>query len=217
MKKITGYYVEEVTKTGAPFTVSYQIGNNAATSTCTPVTSGTVTIINTDSTGSVQVSKKFSGVASLPDTFKITAAWADGTADGASVELTTTGTLPTVDGLTITRTGTGAQNAPHIWTIDGLPIGTEVTFTESGYTVNGYNCAVTVNGTANAENSGNATVSGAASLPETAKVAFVNTYEAGVELPSTGGSGTLPYTLAGLTLLLGASLWLMLRRKKETT
>lgn len=37
----------------------------------------------------------------------------------------------------------------------------------------------------------------------------------GVELPSTGGMGTLPYTLTGLTLLLGASLWLLLRRRRE--
>ena len=32
----------------------------------------------------------------------------------------------------------------------------------------------------------------------------MNTYTAGVELPATGGTGTLPYTLTGLTLLLGA-------------
>ena len=37
----------------------------------------------------------------------------------------------------------------------------------------------------------------------------------GVELPSTGGTGTLPYPLTGLTLLLGASLWLLLRRRRE--
>ena len=37
----------------------------------------------------------------------------------------------------------------------------------------------------------------------------------GTELPATGGTGTLPYTLSGLTLLLGAALWLFLRRKRE--
>lgn len=44
---------------------------------------------------------------------------------------------------------------------------------------------------------------------------FTNTYQAGVELPATGGSGILPYTLTGLTLLLGAALFLFLRRKRE--
>ena len=39
----------------------------------------------------------------------------------------------------------------------------------------------------------------------------------GAALPSTGGPGTLLYTATGLTLLLGASLWLFLRRKKQTT
>ena len=37
----------------------------------------------------------------------------------------------------------------------------------------------------------------------------------GTELPSTGGPGILPYTLTGLTLLLGAALWLLLRRRRE--
>lgn len=37
----------------------------------------------------------------------------------------------------------------------------------------------------------------------------------GVELPSTGGPGTAVYTAAGLSLLLGAALFLLLRRRRE--
>ena len=37
----------------------------------------------------------------------------------------------------------------------------------------------------------------------------------GVELPATGGPGTLVYTVTGLTLTVGAALWLILRRKRE--
>ena len=37
----------------------------------------------------------------------------------------------------------------------------------------------------------------------------------GIQLPSTGGPGTVIYTAAGLSLILGASLWLMFRRRKE--
>ena len=46
-------------------------------------------------------------------------------------------------------------------------------------------------------------------------ITIINTETAGVTLPSTGGPGTVLYTAAGLSLLLGASLWLMLRRRKE--
>ncbi len=37
----------------------------------------------------------------------------------------------------------------------------------------------------------------------------------GIVLPATGGSGTLPYYLTGLTLTLGAALWLIFRRKRR--
>ena len=74
-------------------------------------------------------------------------------------------------------------------------------------------CTVSENGEpATADISGTAT---AAVTPGT--VAITNEYVAGAELPSTGGPGTLLYTATGLTLLLGASLWLLLRRKKQTT
>ncbi len=37
----------------------------------------------------------------------------------------------------------------------------------------------------------------------------------GVELPATGGPGTALYTVTGLTLTLGAALWLILSRRKR--
>lgn len=41
-------------------------------------------------------------------------------------------------------------------------------------------------------------------------------YEKGHELPTTGGPGTALYTLGGLTLMVGAALWGVKRRRKET-
>ena len=44
---------------------------------------------------------------------------------------------------------------------------------------------------------------------------FVVGNNPGVELPATGGPGTLVYTVTGLTLTLGAALWLILSRRKR--
>ena len=114
---------------------------------------------------------------------------------------------------------TSGSGLSYTWTISNLPIGTEVTFTESGYALDGYNLISTVTDSAHSNApgaSGTATPSADTPLPASAKVAFINAYEAGVELPSTGGPGTVPYTAFGLALLLGAGLWLFLRRKKQT-
>ena len=41
------------------------------------------------------------------------------------------------------------------------------------------------------------------------------TNSAGAELPKTGGSGTLPYTLGGFSLIMGAALMYILRMRRE--
>ena len=46
-------------------------------------------------------------------------------------------------------------------------------------------------------------------------VQITNKYTAGVELPSTGGPGTILYTTAGLGLMALAILALLLKRRKE--
>ena len=179
--------------------------------------------------GSVQVTKTFSGVDTLPDAFRIKAEWPiamaqEGDAqtitvylnitDGAAFALPEGATLPI--GVSITQTiGTATTDPQYRWTISGLPVGTQVTFTEENYNVPGYNVTSTVTvGSGSAENGISGTIPAAATP---GRVDFTNTYEAGAELPSTGGPGTVLYTATGLTLLLGASLWLFLRRKKQTT
>ncbi len=185
---------------------------------------------NKDTVGSVEVTKTFSFPSgsnlTVPPEFKVTATW---TIEGTnySAELTTsspdqTVTITDPDTQVVTTTdftvSAVSGTNPYTWTIRNLPIGTRVTFEESGYGIAGYNVTstVSVNGsTAAPGTSGTATPSATDPLPDTAKVAFTNSYQAGVELPATGGSGTLPYTLTGLTLLLGAALWLFLRRRRE--
>ena len=171
--------------------------------------------------GSVQVTKTFSGVDALPENFQITATWGP-ESDKKTIVLKAndpgyTGTLPT--DVNVEKSG----NGPYTWTISNLPIGTEVTFTESGYEIAGYNVASTVTQVASGQStaspaagtSGAAHASAETTLPASAKVEITNAYTPGVELPATGGPGTAVYTVTGLTLTLGASLWLMLRRRKE--
>ena len=46
------------------------------------------------------------------------------------------------------------------------------------------------------------------------KITIINTETAGVELPATGGPGTLVYTVTGLSLM-SVAVWMLLRRRKE--
>ena len=68
-------------------------------------------------------------------------------------------------------TGDGSAAAPYTWTVSDVPIGTVVTFTETGYQADGYRVSVT--GSATAEDKTTATVA-AGETP--GQASFVNTY-----------------------------------------
>ena len=150
------YYVVETAPSETAFEITY--ANNGVKDSDA---NDTITIKNRQKTGSVKVTKEFSGIASLPVGFKITAAYTVEEIDH-SVELTTASAGVTGDGTSIN---------PYTWTIDSLPIGTVVTFTESGYNADGYNVTVTGSSTASEKTTASAT---AAAAPGTAS--FVNTY-----------------------------------------
>ncbi|MBR3646072.1 MAG: hypothetical protein IKN54_06600, partial [Lachnospiraceae bacterium] len=86
----------------------------------TPVTAEYVNKY-TQKKGSVEVTKSFSGISALPDTFKITNDFND--------------TVFTVSNAT---SGSGTSADPYKWTISEVPIGTTVKFTETGYEKDGY-------------------------------------------------------------------------------
>ena len=115
--------------------------------------------------GSVKVTKAFSGIGAekIPDAFQILASWTENGEEKSAV-LKISGELPE----NVTREGSGLS---YSWTIDNLPVGTNVTFVESGYDVAGYD--VTVTGSATADDK--TTASAVAAIdPEIAR--FVNTY-----------------------------------------
>ncbi|MBP3898401.1 MAG: LPXTG cell wall anchor domain-containing protein [Mogibacterium sp.] len=125
---------------------------------------GTVTIVNKKETeGSVKVTKAFSGVNSLPSTFKITASYVNKDGTTQTIELTTSSTG---------MSGTGTEADPYTWTLTGIPLGTTVTFVESGYNVDGYN--VTVTGSATTTDKTTAT---AVAAEDPGVASFVNTYD----------------------------------------
>ena len=118
-------------------------------------------ITNKEPRGSVKVTKAFSGIDGLPESFKITATYE---IDGAeqSVELTTAS-----EGMT----GDGSIDSPYTWTISGLPIGTEVTFTETGYEADGRTVIITGSGAAGTPSTA---IAEAAKTP--GEASFINTY-----------------------------------------
>ena len=161
----------------------------------------------TPSTGSVQVTKTFvfpdGSALSVPEEFKVTASWKIDEKE-YSIALNTKDNLEQTGSDTDYQVsavaGNGSTDSPYSWTISGLPVGTEVTFTEANYNIPGYVVTSKVTDSAHDNKdgiTGKATSSAEAELPGSAKVAFTNTYVAGVMLPSTGGPGTVLYTEIG--------------------
>jgi len=115
--------------------------------------------------GAVKVTKSFSGVDNLPTGFQIANDYNE--------------TVFTVGSTGMTGTGTAAD--PYVWILDNVPVGTEVTFTESGATVDGATLTITANGTAVAEGSNTATANATSAKVETGgeypTATFVNEYE----------------------------------------
>lgn len=105
--------------------------------------------------GNVEVTKVFSGVKGLPDGFQITN---DYNEDVFTLE---------------NASGEGTAENPYKWTIKNVPDETEITFTESGYDVTGYD--VTINGQATTD-AETGTVKATIAENETAIAKFTNEY-----------------------------------------
>ena len=151
------YYVVETAPDVSLYEITYD--NNGLKDSDT---GDTITIKNKQKVGSVEVTKTFAGLPAtkLPSKFKITATYTE-KGEQKKVELT-----PSTQGVT----GNGTTE-PYKWTINNLPIGTVVTFTESGYEVPDY--TVVTNPAAD-ENKVVSTTATAAVTPGRAN--FVNTY-----------------------------------------
>ena len=95
----------------------------------------TIYVANTEkpASGSVQVTKAFSGLEKLPEGFQIKNSFND--------------TVFTVKN----AEGKGTAEDPYKWTIKNVPEKTEITFTESGYEVSGYEVTINQKATTDAE------------------------------------------------------------------
>ena len=145
----------------------------------TGTSSQIVTVSNTYSeTGAVKITKTFSGIKALPESFKITATWTDGESATHTVDLKVTGDQPA----NVTLSGNGSKDNPYVWTISKLPLGEEVkvTFTESGFETEGYDITVTSTTDTNVTNENPITIVAVADNAINSG-SFTNTY-----VPRTG-------------------------------
>lgn len=147
------YYVEEV---------SVSNGFEFDSISNLPVESGgTVLIKNKQILGSVEVTKAFKNAPRMPENFKITATYNDGVSEQTK-ELT----------ISNKDSGNGTESDPYKWVINNVPVGTVVTFIETGYNIDGYK--VVINGSATAE--AGATVTATADQDEPGQASFINEY-----------------------------------------
>jgi len=116
---------------------------------------GTIAVKNVKKTGSIQVTKSFSGVNELPAGFQITNNY--------------NSDIFTVSNAT---SGSGTSADPYVWMLTGINDGTTVSFTESGATVNGYTLTVTSSGTVISDS----TVSATVRAGNTVTASLVNAY-----------------------------------------
>lgn len=117
----------------------------------------------------------------------------------------------------VTTVGTVTLNALNKWTHtwDELETGKGITYSITEETVTGYKTtyAVTVNGSTSelTPETGISIAEGTGVL-----VTITNTEDIpGYELPSTGGTGTLPYTAVGGTMMLSALAYTIIHRKRR--
>lgn len=117
----------------------------------------------------------------------------------------------------VTTVGTVTLNALNKWTHtwDELETGEGITYSITEETVTGYKTTytVTVDGTEKTDTSATAIP---IDLNKGTLVTITNTEDTpGYELPSTGGTGTLPYTAVGGTMMLSALAYSFIHRKRR--
>ena len=117
----------------------------------------------------------------------------------------------------VTTVGTVTLNALNKWTHtwDELETGEGITYSITEETVTGYKTTytVTVDGTEKTDTSATAIP---IDLNKGTLVTITNAEETpGYELPSTGGTGTLPYTAVGGTMMLSALAYSFIHRKRR--
>ena len=148
----------------AAYTTTYQIGtetavtSNEATYTVPSESVKTIAFTNTRKIADVTVTKTFSGIDELPGDFTITNDF-DTTASFTVANRTS---------------GDGTAESPYTWTVQNVPVGTEVTFTESGFIDANY--SVKVNDADNSSGTAAVSVTVAEGETQANNAAFKNVY-----------------------------------------
>ena len=147
------YYIVEKDATAKADTMSvkYEYSYNPDGSISKVKIINTTTGVPEPSTGNITIQKSYSGIDRLPDGFQITNSY---------------------DSTKFFNVNNAVGTNPYVWTLEDVPDGTVVTFTESSIQAGGYN--LTVNSTATAAAS--ATVQATAIAGQTVTASLVNEY-----------------------------------------